>query len=73
MGTNQARSGLIVIFPRGRASSAPATMTSGPDRETMGMPEVVKPGRDPGLAERATITCGGYRPRAAAQQGDRHD
>jgi hypothetical protein len=48
-------------------------MTSSPEWETMGMAEVVKPARDPGLAEQATITCGGYRPRAAAPQGDQHD
>jgi hypothetical protein len=48
-------------------------MASSPDWETMGMAEVITPGRDPGLAEQVTITCGGYRPRAAAQQGDWND
>jgi len=48
MGRNPARSGLVVIFPRGRAGviQGPlATMTTSPDRETMGSPEVVKPGQ----------------------------
>src|SRR2546429_114269 len=45
-------------------------MTSSPDWETMGMAEVITPGRDPGLAEQAPITCRGYRPRAAGQPGE---
>ena len=34
-------------------------MTAGPNRATMGMPGVVKPGRETGRSRQATITCGG--------------